>query len=76
MSMSKRTAGEIGLAGVVVMFAGSALATAGGESTIILSVLLALVGLVLLGVGLVIAGHPATSTRPRSERLPDELNAF
>lgn len=76
MSMSKRASGEVGLAGAVVMFVGSALATTGSESTLLLAVVLALVGVVFLGVGLVIAGHTTSPTRRQTERIPDELNAF
>lgn len=76
MSMSKRTAGEVGLVGALLMMIGSALATTGSETRLNLGMVLALFGVVLLGVGLVIAGHPQAAAQQKSERIPDELNAF
>lgn len=76
MSMSKRAGAEVGMAGAAAMLAGSILATTGSETGLILAGILALVGVVLFGVGLGIAGHPSVIAQQKSDRVPDELNAF
>lgn len=46
------------------------------EAMLTLGVILALLGVVLLGVSLVIAGHTAVAAQRKSDRIPDEINAF
>jgi len=74
---SKRLVEESGLAGVALMMTGSALSFAGTPAAVFTGVAAAALGLGLFAAALVSALHAVPrATRPPTERLPDELNAF